>query len=294
MPCCWTQSSCSALRLRAHARRPAGEAARGSGRSRPSSSASPAATGLVALEAHARDVSELTGVEGSRSSAWTPAAGSRRPRATATCRTCGGPASSRWTSRRGARAHCDQRVQRRPRDAQARLRWKRRNPGPHRGERLDLRPARVRASAVLRATSGSRTGRSRSRGSVAFGWRHPPRVTVVILAYRRLERLRETLTHTLEDLDYPAERSSDRRRQRLGERHPGDGRARSSPSVKVIVQPKNVGTSGWNAGLLGGHGQVDADARRRRPSGRRRPHARGGGGRGAPGRPRLVPLAQRL
>jgi hypothetical protein len=82
-----------------------------------------------------------------------------------------------------------------------------------------------------------------------------PSVTVVILAFKRLDKLRETLRHTLEDLNYPAEAlevivvdnaSANGTAEMVGAEFPG---------VRVIVLAENVGASGWNAGLHAGSGR---------------------------------------
>ena len=121
-----------------------------------------------------------------------------------------------------------------------------------------------------------------------------PRVTVVILAYKRLERLRETLQRTLEDLRYPAQALEVIVVDNASENGTPEMVADEFPSAKVIVLPENVGSQRLERRPDGGHGPLDADARRRRPPGRGRPGAGGGGGRGAPRRPRHLPLAQRL
>jgi GT2 family glycosyltransferase len=82
-----------------------------------------------------------------------------------------------------------------------------------------------------------------------------PRVTVVILAYKRLERLRETLTHTLEDLHYPREQLELIVVDNASENGTPEMLAAEFPDVRVIVHPTNLGTSGWNAGLLAGTGK---------------------------------------
>ena len=82
-----------------------------------------------------------------------------------------------------------------------------------------------------------------------------PRVTVVILAYKRLERLRETLTHTLEDLHYPREQLELIVVDNASENGTPEMLAAEFPDVRVMVHPTNLGTSGWNAGLLAGTGK---------------------------------------
>ena len=76
-----------------------------------------------------------------------------------------------------------------------------------------------------------------------------PTVSVVFLAYNRREEIATSLQVVLEDLDYPADRldvvvvdnaSTDGTADMLRERF---------PSVQVIRNPRNVGTSGWNVGL---------------------------------------------
>ena len=82
-----------------------------------------------------------------------------------------------------------------------------------------------------------------------------PRVTVVILAYKRLERLRETLQRTLEDSGYPAQALEVIVVDNASENGTPEMVADEFPSAKVIVLPENVGASGWNAGLTAGTGR---------------------------------------
>jgi GT2 family glycosyltransferase len=82
-----------------------------------------------------------------------------------------------------------------------------------------------------------------------------PTVSVVILAYKRLERLRETLQHTLHDLDYPADKLELIVVDNASENGTPEMLAAEFPEVKVIVHEKNLGTSGWNAGLVAGTGK---------------------------------------
>jgi len=81
-----------------------------------------------------------------------------------------------------------------------------------------------------------------------------PLVTVVILAFKRLDRLRETLQHTLDELDYPNDRLELIVVDNASENGTPEMVAAEFPMAKVIVLPKNVGTSGWNAGLVAGSG----------------------------------------
>jgi N-acetylglucosaminyl-diphospho-decaprenol L-rhamnosyltransferase len=81
-----------------------------------------------------------------------------------------------------------------------------------------------------------------------------PNVTVVILAFKRLDRLRETLRHTLDGLDYPREALELIVVDNASENGTPEMLAAEFPEVRVIVLPENVGTSGWNAGLVAGTG----------------------------------------
>jgi GT2 family glycosyltransferase len=78
---------------------------------------------------------------------------------------------------------------------------------------------------------------------------------VVILAYKRLERLRETLQHTLGGLDYPAEALEVIVVDNASRNGTPEMVAAEFPGVRVIVLEENVGASGWNAGLRAGTGR---------------------------------------
>ena len=82
-----------------------------------------------------------------------------------------------------------------------------------------------------------------------------PTVSVVFLAYNRREQIATSLSVVLEELDYPPDRldvvvvdnaSTDGTAEMLRERF---------PSVTVIRNPVNVGTSGWNVGLATSTGE---------------------------------------
>ena len=81
-----------------------------------------------------------------------------------------------------------------------------------------------------------------------------PRVTVVILAYKRLERLRETLQRTLES-GYPAQALEVIVVDNASENGTPEMVADEFPSAKVIVLGENIGAGGWNAGLTAGTGR---------------------------------------
>jgi len=83
-----------------------------------------------------------------------------------------------------------------------------------------------------------------------------PLVTVNILAFNRREELGRTLETVLGDLDYPAHRlevvvvdnaSADGTAAMVRERF---------PSVELVVNSRNVGVAGWNAGFAHGGGEL--------------------------------------
>jgi GT2 family glycosyltransferase len=76
-----------------------------------------------------------------------------------------------------------------------------------------------------------------------------PLVSIVILAYKRLDRLRETLRHTFEDLAYPHERLEVIVVDNASANGTPEMVAAEFPGVRVVELPENVGVSGWNAGL---------------------------------------------
>lgn len=83
-----------------------------------------------------------------------------------------------------------------------------------------------------------------------------PFVTVNILAFNRREELGRTLQTVLGDLEYPADRlevvvvdnaSTDGTAAMVRERF---------PTVDLVVNPRNVGVPGWNAGFARGRGEM--------------------------------------
>jgi N-acetylglucosaminyl-diphospho-decaprenol L-rhamnosyltransferase len=81
-----------------------------------------------------------------------------------------------------------------------------------------------------------------------------PSVTIVFRVYHRREMLRESLRRMLLESDYEGERVDVIVVDNASEDGSGEMVRGEFPEVRLIVQARNVGVSGWNAGLAAARG----------------------------------------